>query len=224
MEQTKDRYLRVYYDAEFTELSQHAKLISIGIKSETGSYFYAEFNYDEDQISYNDWIKENVIDHLVFNNHIEKYNKIINPNNNLLYSIEIKMDPDTISNRLHEWLYNESKVFGCKIEFYTDCYAYDWMLLNSLICENGNALHIPDFISYIPIDLSTTLKLIGEDPDITREDYISAKAINEIADSEPFSNYEILPGIHLKHNALWDAMVCEACFKKIMNNFSYFDR
>ena len=68
------------------------------------------------------------------------------------------------------------------------------------------------------------LMLVGEDPDITREDYISAKAINEIADSEPFSNYEILPGIHPKHNALWDAMVCEACFKKIMNNFSYFDR
>ena len=99
---------------------------------------------------------------------------------------------------------------------------------NSSAADNSNDMHLftsfPDFISYIPIDLSTTLKLIGEDPDITREDYISAKAINEIADSEPFSNYEILPGIHPKHNALWDAMVCEACFKKIMNNFSYFDR
>lgn len=39
MKAANDRYLRMFYDAQFTELSQRAKLISIGIQSTSGSYF-----------------------------------------------------------------------------------------------------------------------------------------------------------------------------------------
>ena len=225
MSHDKNDYLKMYYDAEFTELSSCAKLISIGIKSESGTYFYAEFNYDENQITYTDWIRQHVIGNLIFNNHKEFYN-LISDESEMSYSVDIKLHPDAISSALRTWLKNEFDLGGHrKIEFYTDCYAYDWMCLNNLISEGGNALNIPNYISYIPIDLSTALKLTGEDPDITREDYISHEKLNEISNYSPFVRWAsnkiysgIQPGVLPKHNALWDAMVCEACFEKIIHN------
>ena len=39
---------RIYYDAEFTGLHINTTLISIGMVSDSGSFFYAEFNdYDK---------------------------------------------------------------------------------------------------------------------------------------------------------------------------------
>lgn len=43
-----DEKLKVYYDAEFTGLNRNTDLISIGLVSEYGNYFYAEFiDYDK---------------------------------------------------------------------------------------------------------------------------------------------------------------------------------
>ena len=46
-----DGKLKVYYDAEFTGLHRNTSLISIGLISESGSKFYAEFiDYDQKQV------------------------------------------------------------------------------------------------------------------------------------------------------------------------------
>jgi len=55
--------MKLFFDTEFTGLHKDTTLISIGIVSEDGRKFYAEFtDYDESQC--NDWIKENVIKNL----------------------------------------------------------------------------------------------------------------------------------------------------------------
>ena len=52
--------MNLYFDTEFTGLRKDTTLISIGIVSEDGRKFYAEFtDYDESQCG--DWIKQNVI-------------------------------------------------------------------------------------------------------------------------------------------------------------------
>ena len=98
--------------------------------------------------------------------------------------------------------------------FYTDCYAYDWVLLNDLICPKGNALELPPYINYIPMDLSTALQLHGIDPDISREEYIGEKTINNLKSWPLFKEM----GESCKHNSLWDAAVCSWCFYKVLNN------
>ena len=55
--------MKIFFDTEFTGLHQKTTLISIGLISEDGSTFYAEFtDYDKSQID--DWIEKNVIANL----------------------------------------------------------------------------------------------------------------------------------------------------------------
>lgn len=60
----KNNVMRLFMDTEFTGLHKHAHLISIGIVSEDGRTFYAEFNdYPESQVD--EWIRKNVIENLI---------------------------------------------------------------------------------------------------------------------------------------------------------------
>ena len=57
--------MKLFFDMEFTGLHKNTTLISLGIVSEDGKKFYAEFcDYDREQCSY--WILENVISHMKF--------------------------------------------------------------------------------------------------------------------------------------------------------------
>ncbi|MCM1218413.1 MAG: 3'-5' exoribonuclease [Lachnospiraceae bacterium] len=207
MEDWRDR-VKIFYDAEFTGLHRNTSLISIGMVSQSGAYFYAEFNdYNKSQVS--DWIQENVINSLLFNNedfHMEKSKFVVMGYDHI--NIMMKGDKNDIRLQLLTWLKNESTYSGKKIQFYTDCYAYDWMTLNDLICDRGDALNLPDYIDYIPIDLSTALWFHHIDPDITREDFVSDINKDRIKSSKPFKDM----GDRLKHNCLWDATICNLCF------------
>lgn len=81
------------------------------------------------------------------------------------------------------------------IEIWSDCLAYDWVLFCELF---GGALHIPENIYYIPFDICTLFKIKGIDPDISREDFCGLQGA--------------------KHNALHDAEVIKACYKKLMGD------
>ena len=53
----------IFLDTEFTGLHKNTTLISIGLKSECGKTFYAEFtDFDKSQVD--GWIQRNVIDKL----------------------------------------------------------------------------------------------------------------------------------------------------------------
>jgi len=148
--------MRVYLDLEFTGLHQHTTLISIGIKAANGKKFYAESTtYDPNQVD--DWIKENVIDNLLFPDEDNKYLEL----GDYTY---VKGPEDVIAIQLAKWLTQFNQV-----EIWSDCLAYDMVLFNELF---GGALNIPNNVYYIYYDICTLFKMFGIDPDISREAFI----------------------------------------------------
>lgn len=215
-----ERKLRIYYDAEFTGLHKNTTPISIGIISESGAYFYAEFtDYDQSQVT--DWINENVIQKLVLADEKEGYISGSSFNDTSMHKIPrpanltVKGNKELIKGELMGWLANESACAeGIQLQFFSDCYAYDWLIMNDLIGINGSALEIPEYVNYIPIDLSTALYMQGIDPDISREEFAGDSEINRIKNLLPFNTWSV---DDIKHNCLWDAYICQSCFDKLKN-------
>jgi len=165
--------MKVFFDTEFTGLHQGTTLMSIGLIDEDGETFYAELSdYDGTQVD--EWLEKNVVANFWGGEHL--------------------MNMAELKNRLTEWLSDYEKV-----EMWSDCYAYDWVLFNQIW---GHAFNIPKNVYYIPFDLSTLLEVKGFDPDINRE---------EFAGFDEDSS---------KHNALHDAIVIKKCYEKIMNGTS----
>lgn len=179
---------KVFFDTEFTGLHKNTTLVSIGLIAETGESFYAELtDYDQNQV--NEWISDNVIEKLHFNNEGNNYNSDIND----MTEFEMKGTKEEIAKFLTTW-------FGQfeKIEMWSDCIAYDWVLFCDIF---GHAFNIPENIYYIPFDLCTLFYCNGIDPDINREKYCDAYA-----------------GLISKHNALWDAKIIKACYDKVIED------
>jgi hypothetical protein len=177
--------MRIFFDTEFTGLHQKTTLISIGCVAEDEKTFYAENRYyDRNQV--NEWIQENVINKLKFNN--------LETKKETLGSFEMCGSFSAITEELDRWLSNYSIC-----EMWSDCLAYDWVLFNHLF---GHAFNIPNNIYYIPFDISTVFKIKGIDPDINREEFVSELILNK-------NNIQ-------KHNALWDAEVVKLCYEKLM--------
>jgi hypothetical protein len=179
--------MKIFLDSEFTGLHQHTTLISIGLIDEQGKMFYAELNnYNINQVD--EWIEENVIKHLTYNNvlmtyHVSKHN-----------DISMKGTSDDVASELRKWLLQYDSV-----EIWSDCLAYDWVLFNELF---GHAFNIPSNVYYIPFDICTLMKIKGVDPDINRE-----KFAGYVWNSE--NHYP-------KHSALWDAKIIKDCYFKLM--------
>lgn len=146
--------MRIFFDTEFTGLHKGTSLISIGLISEDGKTFYAEFtDYDETQID--KWLQENVIANLCLetgDNHPKTYS-----------NCNIKETASYIADELREWLSQFDSV-----EMWSDCLAYDWVLFNDIF---GHAFNIPPNVYYIPFDICTLFKIKGIDPDISREGF-----------------------------------------------------
>jgi hypothetical protein len=183
---------KIFLDTEFTGLHKNTTLISLGLVSECGKTFYAEFtDYDQYQIS--GWIKNNVLANLTLSIpdgmpfHAEYHPNITNPSES---KFQIKASRDVVKKFLEEWLSQFDSV-----QIWSDCLAYDWVLFNDIF---GTAFDLPKNVSYIPMDICTLFQIKGIDPDISREDFIgnSVKGI--------------------KHNALYDAKVIKACYEKLM--------
>jgi hypothetical protein len=197
---------KLFLDTEFTGLHKNTTLISLGIVSECGKTFYAEFNdYDESQVD--DWIRDNVIKNLLMsapNLDEDEYYMASrhhdNPIGNDLeasYSVHLRGNRRKIKSALKNWLNQFDKV-----EIWSDCLAYDWVLFCDIF-RNPNstfkdAFGFPRNVYYIPFDLSTAFRMTGIDPDISREEFAEMTLESK------------------KHNALWDAQVIKACFQKLL--------
>jgi hypothetical protein len=176
---------KVFFDCEFTGLHQNTTLISIGLISDCGKTFYAELtDYDENQVD--DWLKENVLNNLMFN-HLDKLGIASADENG---NIQIKANTLSIKEHLENWLSQFESV-----EIWSDCLSYDWVLFNQIF---GHAFNIPKNVYYIPFDICTLFYAKGIDADISREEF------SEMKDGSQ------------KHNALWDAIVIRECFNRLV--------
>ena len=197
---------KIYFDTEFTGLHQNTTLISIGLLSECGKTFYAEFtDYNKAQID--GWLQENVISKLKFSDKItascggwEHYINDTGKYSNALEMTLAKKDMSEfecigktpmIKNRLEKWLSQFEEV-----EMWSDCLSYDWVLFNQIF---GHAFNIPKNVFYIPFDICTLFHARGIDPDINRDDF------------------SVLREGSIKHNSLWDARVIKSCHEKLMD-------
>jgi len=206
---------KIFFDTEFTGLHQKTTLISIGLVSECGKTFYAEFtDYDESQVD--GWIMENVISKLLFTEKIKgvisgwdhyvcekhQYSSAIEQAlaNKNMSQFECIGGSAMVKNRLEMWLSQFEKV-----EMWSDCLAYDWVLFNNIF---GGAFDIPKNVYYIPFDICTLFKAKGVDPDINREEF--CKGLVEVNETSSWG----VGG--KKHNALWDAYVIRECYKRLM--------
>lgn len=90
--------------------------------------------------------------------------------------------------KVKEWLSKWDKV-----EMWASVPMWDWVLFCDLW---GSAFDIPKNVYYIPFDLATLLKVRGIDPDVNLEEYSRLEKTGK------------------SHNALWDAIVCKACYEK----------
>lgn len=83
------------------------------------------------------------------------------------------------------------------VQIWSDVLAWDWVLFNDLLAEYDSGFPmIPQYIHYIPIDVSSVMVAKGIDPDIDREKYVGVEK-------------------KFKHNALWDANVIKKCSEKL---------
>ena len=185
---------KVFFDTEFTGLHQNTTLISIGLVSECGKTFYAEFtDYDKKQVD--NWIKDNVIANLTLGNYdidkdYEPYAK----------NVKAKGTKEHVEQALSHWLHQFEQV-----EIWSDCLSYDWVLFNQIW---GHAFNIPENIYYIPFDICTLFKIKGIDPVISREEF--AGNMIEVSTAEHW-------GTNPKHNALWDAYIIRECYRKAVS-------
>jgi hypothetical protein len=178
--------MKVFFDTEFTGLHQATTLISIGLVSESGCTFYAEFtDYDESQID--EWLQENVIHNLTLQGE-SILSLIQNKEYDDYGKARIIGNKSLIVARLEDWLSQFET-----IEMWSDCLAYDWVLFCELF--GGGAECLPRNVYYIPFDICTLFKVKGIDPDIKRTDF------SEMKDGK-------------SHNALFDAKMTMACYRK----------
>ena len=188
----------IFFDCEFTGLHQNTTLISIGLVSQCGQSFYAEFiDYDKSQVD--EWLQQNVIDKLIFNDADMVYAvcekglildtpafwRFIDSDN----KTEVKGSAIAIRLALDAWL---SKFES--IQIWGDCLSYDWVLFCQIW---GHAFKIPQNVYYIPQDICTLFFARGIDPDVVREEFAAVQESDR------------------KHTAIHDAMVIKKCFSKL---------
>lgn len=195
---------KVFFDTEFTGLHQGTTLISIGLISECGRSFYAEFtDYDQSQID--GWLRENVISNLLYNDEKKRKQSTVSF---LTEGTNFRGfgTASVVKKFLQEWLSQFDHV-----EMWSDCLAYDWVLFNNIF---GGAFDIPKNVYYIPFDICTLFKAKGVDPDINREEFIS----NVKSASGEYLHFDDKGNLinAQKHNALWDAKVIKACYDKLI--------
>lgn len=201
--------IKVYFDCEFTGLTKNCDLISIGLVSETGKGFYAEFmDYDKSKINDLDWMNSNVINNLFLNDYEEDF-RVITRNKH--YSIFFKRNNSFwIKEALLEWFYTlkRTELKKNEIQLYSDCSHFDFVLFLSLF---GSALELPEFISPVCHDINLNIANYLNIPeaeafDINRNRLANSFSFRDrlIEDLRDVLNFK-LKGLS-RHNSFVDAL------------------
>lgn len=196
--------MKIFFDTEFTGLHKDTTLISIGLVSEDGKTFYAEFNdYDKSQV--NEWIKENVIDNLLMKEPLpgeEEFYLAARCEDNLTgndlfdsYTVQLRGDKKIIATELNKWL----KQFD-SVELISDVCHYDMVLLIDIF---GDAFSLPKNVCPVCYDINQDISKYYNISQLEAFDYSREDILKE-------KNNQI---IGAKHNALYDALVIKEIYK-----------
>lgn len=224
--------MKLFFDTEFTGLRKSTTLISIGIVSEDGRKFYAEF-VDFNISQCDKWIKENVLQNLNLpkisgkNTLRETWDEI----NRWKKNGYLVADSYTVSNEwfgnvyptckengnVKEVVGNKSWVSAClndwllqfnTIQFVSDVCHYDFVLLIDLITNGGTALDLPETISAVCHDINQDIANYFKAPERIAFDMSREEAMEIIC-----AEKDIVTG--KKHNSLYDAEVIKAIWEQI---------
>lgn len=184
----------LFFDMEFTRLSQDTMPISLGIISEDGRQFYAEFT-DFNERECDQWVKSEVLENLY------TYNKNVY-DAPYIENFHVGAISD-IRKALIIWLNQFDD-----IQFVSDVCHYDFVLLITILTNGGTALCLPKKISAVCHDINQ---------DIARHFIISD------AEAFDMRREEIMDGMcnpddvvtGNKHNSLYDAKVIRAIYHEI---------
>lgn len=216
--------MNLYFDTEFTGLVPGTTLISLGIVSETGDKFYAEFtDYDESKVT--PWIEENVINNLAAKREVK-------PIDHFMYE-----ESWTYSD-LHEELMNNPKASyycgstnyiceklivwmkdirgGERIQFVSDVCHYDFYLLQNQVF--GGAFEMPEYVNPVCYDICQDINWwscmgVGNNFNMTSNMYNAFDISREKLVEDAL--LELPKGT--KHNALYDAEVIKILYEYYYN-------
>ncbi len=188
--------MKIFFDTEFTGLYKSTTLISIGLVSESGQQFYAEFTDYDTSAENNNWLKKNVFDHLI-TYHSKKFHE-----HPYIESLHVG-DKDAISKTLENWLKQWDYV-----ELVSDCCHFDMVLFCDIF---GGAFYLPKNVCPTCYDINQDIaKFYGVNQqkafDMNREQILTDNGI-EIKRYEQFG----------KHNSLYDAYVIRDIYNIIQD-------
>jgi hypothetical protein len=184
--------MKIFFDFEFTGLHKNTTPMSLGMVTEDGHKFYAEFNdYDKEQCD--QWINENVVPKLKYNEYLHYFE-----NDDESKTLIIKHDKSTISDAVKTWLAQFKN-----IEFWGDCVAFDWVLFADLYFMGSPARKYPNnFTSYQAFDIFTVLSMKYHNPKTNRHKILG------------------LDQNESQHNALYDAEITMKLYNRFVKNVS----
>jgi hypothetical protein len=181
--------MNIYFDTEFTGLHKNTTLISIGLISEDGKTFYAEFT-DYDKRQCDTWINENVISHLSLD--------IIGVHKDSWKDSKIKGNKSLIKFYLSMWLSQFENV-----QLISDVCHYDMMLFVDIF---GSAWDLPKNVNPSCHDINQ---------DIAEWCGITEKQAFDMSREEILNSCEkIIEGD--KHNALYDAKIIKGIYEEVI--------
>lgn len=187
--------INIYFDTEFTGLQKDTNLISIGLISETGEEFYAEFSSINTEVL-DSWIRNNVLNNTVKYGNLQVTDLVLDETN---YHFGTK---EEIRVELEAWLkqYND-------VQLISDVCHYDMVLFIDIF---GTAFDIPSIVNPYCYDINNDIALYcdisyKEAFNLNREDFLSEEGID-------------IKGV--KHNSLYDAKVIKEIYE-LCNNINY---
>lgn len=186
--------MNIYFDMEFTGLRKDTTPISIGLVTDSSDTFYAEFN-DYDKTQCDDWINENVIGNLKYNNK----DKYLRDNKTC---VRAKGALKHVSTFLRDWLINVSD--GEQIQFVSDVCHYDMVLLIDILTNGRTAFDLLANISPVCHDINQDIARYYGISDMEAFDKSREKILADLRTEPPYGN---------KHNSLYDAMVIQDIHK-----------
>lgn len=190
--------MKLFFDMEFTGLHKNTTPISLGIVSEDGKKFYAEFkDYDVNQCD--EWIKDNVLHHCIMGGNKELFSRYTD-DTSLSGVVGFTLQ---IMDYLQDWLSQFDT-----IQFVSDVCHYDFVLLIDLLTNGGTALDLPENISAVCYDLNMDIARHFHISDAEAFDMSREQVMKDICGQE-----DIVTGD--KHNSLYDAEVIRAIYKEI---------